>query len=54
VLGFQILEPLHQPVEGRVGDFGIVGDVIEVFVAANFFAQALDLFGGVAGLCPTT
>ena len=45
MLGLKLLEAVHQPVEGGVGNFGIVRDVIEVFVAANFLAQALDFFG---------
>ena len=44
VLGFQILQLLHQLVEIGVADFGIVEDVIEVFVVANLLAQSLYLF----------
>ncbi len=40
ILGFELLEPLHEPVELRVGNFRIVRDVIEVLVVANLFAQA--------------
>ena len=43
---FELLELIEQLVEGRVGNFRIVHDVIQIFVMANFFAQALDFFGG--------
>ena len=43
----QVLQLLHQLVEFRVADFGIVENVVEVFVMANLLAQRLDLFFGV-------
>ena len=50
VRGFQLLELAHQPVVGGVGNFRIVGDVIAVFVMAQFFAQVFDfVFYGSAG-----
>ncbi len=39
----QILQLLHQLVEFRVADFGIVENVVEVLVVANLFAQSFDL-----------
>ena len=44
MLGFQILQLLHQLVEIGVADFGIVEDVVEILVVANLLAQSLDLF----------
>ena len=51
MLGLELLEPLHEPVERGVGNFRIVRDVIEVLIPANLLAETFDLFGGVAGLC---
>ena len=48
MLGFEVLQLLHQLVEFGVADFGIVEDVIEIFVVADFFAQSLDLFFDVS------
>ena len=39
---FQFLQPAHQRVVFGVGDFGLVQDVIPVFVVAKLFAK---LFG---------
>ena len=40
---FQILQLLHQLVEFDVADLGIVENVIEILVVANFLAQRFDL-----------
>jgi hypothetical protein len=48
VLVFQLLELAHQLVEGRIGNFRVVGHVIEVFVAPDFIAQAFNFLGVVA------
>ena len=48
MLVFQIAQLDHQPVKGGVRNFGIICDVIKVFVPPDFFAQALDFFRGVA------
>ena len=47
MLGFQVLQLLHQLVEVEVADFRLVEDVVEVFVVADFFAEGVDLFSGV-------
>ena len=39
----QILQLLHQLVEFRVADLGIVENVIEIFVVADLLAQRFDL-----------
>src|SRR5208282_5195063 len=46
MLGLKLLEPFHEPVESRIGNFGIVRDVIQVLVAADLLAQRVDLFCG--------
>ena len=43
MLGLEILQLLHQLVEFGVADFGIVENVVEVFVVANLLAQGFDL-----------
>ena len=44
VLGFEVLQLLHQLVEFGIADFGIVENVIEIFVVADLFAKGFDLF----------
>jgi hypothetical protein len=43
VLSFQILQLPHQLVVVEVADFGIVEDIIEILVVANFLAERFDL-----------
>jgi hypothetical protein len=44
VLGFDAFEFAHEVVELEVGDGGLVEDVVEVFVVANFFAEGVEFF----------
>jgi hypothetical protein len=44
MLAFQVFQLLHQLVEFGVAEFGMVEDVVEMLVVANFLAQGLDLF----------
>ena len=46
---FELLQLNHELVEFGVGDFGIVEDVVEVFVVADFFPQCFDLLFGALG-----
>src|SRR6202049_2265087 len=47
MLGFELLELVHEPVKGSVRNFWIVYNVIQILVTLNFFAQALDFSSGV-------
>ena len=47
VLGFQGLEPAHERVVFGVGDLRSVEDVVLMFVAAELFAELLDLARGI-------
>jgi len=44
VLGFDALEFAHEVVELKVGDGGLVEDVVEVLVVADFFAKGVEYF----------
>ena len=46
MLGFEVFQAADEAVEGSIGDFRIVLDVIEIFVMPDFFAQAFDFGGG--------
>ena len=48
MLGFELLQLVHQLVEFGVGDLGIVEHVVAVFVVADFLAQGFDFLFGVA------
>ena len=47
MLGLERLQAAHQGVVFGVGDFGLVEDVVQVFVAAQLFAKRLDFAGGI-------
>src|SRR5215469_3610064 len=47
MLGFQLLQLLHELVEIPITDLGLVEHVVQVFVMADFLAQGFDLFFGV-------
>jgi len=49
MLGFERLQAIRQRVVLRVGQFGRVEDVVQVLVAANLFAQRVDLLAGRGG-----
>ena len=44
MLGLELFELVHQLVEVGVGEFGIIEDVIEIFVMTDFFAQRIRSF----------
>jgi hypothetical protein len=44
VFGFEALEFAHEVVEFGVGDRGLVEDVVEVLVVADFFAEGFEFF----------
>ena len=46
---FELLQLNHELVEFGVVNFGIVEDVVAVFVVADFFAQCFDLLFGSLG-----
>ena len=47
VLGLQRLQPAHQGVVLGIGDFGLVGHVVQVLVAAQLFAKRFDFARGI-------
>ena len=49
MLVFELLQLNHELIEFGVGKFGIVEDVIAVFVVADFIPQCFDLFFGALG-----
>src|SRR4029077_1581323 len=46
VIGFQLLQLIHELVELGVRNFRRVEDVVQIFVAADFFPKRFDLFFG--------
>ncbi len=49
MFGFELLQLNHELVEFGVGDFGIVENVVAVFVMADLVPQCFDLFFGPLG-----
>ena len=43
MFGLELFQLVHQPVEFRVRDFGIIEHVVAVLVMANIFSQALNV-----------
>src|SRR6185369_3271499 len=49
IFSLQLLQLIHELVEFGIRNRGVIQNVIEMFMMADFFAQSVDLFGNIFG-----